>query len=83
MPCLTYDVWAFFGKIMCRLYVLISHNCLLFHFRYKGFYEYAKAKGIDVGKAVGLEVVVDGIVPTGKLILSVSFASHSVDEGIH
>ncbi|KAH6808587.1 Mevalonate/galactokinase family protein [Perilla frutescens var. frutescens] len=33
---------------------------------YKGFYEYAKSKGIDVGKAVGLEVVVDGIVPTGS-----------------
>lgn len=40
-------------------------------------------KGIDVGKTVGLEVVVDGIVPTGKLILSVNFASHSVDESIH
>ncbi|PIN10606.1 Galactokinase [Handroanthus impetiginosus] len=33
---------------------------------YKGFYEYAKSKGIDIGKAVGLEVVVDGIVPTGS-----------------
>ncbi|KAK4405451.1 Galactokinase [Sesamum angolense] len=34
--------------------------------RYKGFYEYAKSKGIDVGEAVGLDVVVDGIVPTGS-----------------
>ncbi|KAI3459201.1 hypothetical protein Pfo_015864 [Paulownia fortunei] len=33
---------------------------------YKGFYEYAKSKGIDIGKTVGLEVVVDGIVPTGS-----------------
>ncbi|KAG8370552.1 hypothetical protein BUALT_Bualt14G0129000 [Buddleja alternifolia] len=33
---------------------------------YKGFYEYAKSKGIDAGKTVGLEVVVDGIVPTGS-----------------
>ncbi|KAL0305249.1 UNVERIFIED_CONTAM: Galactokinase [Sesamum angustifolium] len=33
---------------------------------YKGFYEYAKSKGIDVGEAVGLDVVVDGIVPTGS-----------------
>ncbi|KAK4478346.1 hypothetical protein RD792_017636 [Penstemon davidsonii] len=33
---------------------------------YKGFYEYAKSKGIDTGKTVGLEVVVDGIVPTGS-----------------
>ncbi|XP_051129457.1 galactokinase-like [Andrographis paniculata] len=33
---------------------------------YKGFYEYAKLKGIDVGDTVGLEVVVDGIVPTGS-----------------
>ncbi|KAL0457519.1 UNVERIFIED_CONTAM: Galactokinase [Sesamum latifolium] len=34
--------------------------------RYKGFYEYAKSKGIDVGEPVGLDVVVDGIVPTGS-----------------
>ncbi|KAI3469264.1 hypothetical protein Pfo_025927 [Paulownia fortunei] len=33
---------------------------------YKGFYDYAKSKGTDIGKAVGLEVVVDGIVPTGS-----------------
>lgn len=33
--------------------------------RYKGFYEYAKSKGIDVGAPVGLDVVIDGIVPTG------------------
>ncbi|KAL6526469.1 galactokinase [Orobanche gracilis] len=33
---------------------------------YKGFYEYAKSKGIDVDETVGLEVVVDGIVPTGS-----------------
>ncbi|KAL6571651.1 galactokinase [Orobanche hederae] len=33
---------------------------------YKGFYEYAKLNGIDVGETVGLEVVVDGIVPTGS-----------------
>ncbi|KAL3634667.1 galactokinase [Castilleja foliolosa] len=33
---------------------------------YKGFYEYAKLKAIDVGETVGLEVVVDGVVPTGS-----------------
>lgn len=33
---------------------------------YKGFYEYVKSKGKDAGKPVGLEVVVDGIVPTGS-----------------
>ncbi|CAA0824122.1 Galactokinase [Striga hermonthica] len=33
---------------------------------YKGFYEYAKSKKIDVGETVGLEVVVDGVVPTGS-----------------
>ncbi|XP_073308911.1 galactokinase-like [Primulina huaijiensis] len=33
---------------------------------YKGFYEHAKLKGIDVGETVGLDVVVDGIVPTGS-----------------
>ncbi|KAL4283167.1 hypothetical protein GQ457_16G031140 [Hibiscus cannabinus] len=33
---------------------------------YKGFYEYAKSKGVDVGVPVGLDVLVDGIVPTGS-----------------
>ncbi|KAG9154580.1 hypothetical protein Leryth_017344 [Lithospermum erythrorhizon] len=33
---------------------------------YKGFYEYAKSRGIDLGEPVGLDVVVDGIVPTGS-----------------
>ena len=33
--------------------------------RYKGFHEYAKSKGVNVGSPVGLDVVVDGIVPTG------------------
>lgn len=33
---------------------------------YKGFYEYAKSKGINVGEPFGLDVVVDGIVPTGS-----------------
>lgn len=33
---------------------------------YKGFYEYAKLKGIDVGEPVGLDVIVDGTVPTGS-----------------
>ncbi|KAG5632387.1 hypothetical protein H5410_004104 [Solanum commersonii] len=37
----------------------------LFHL-YKGFYEYAKLKGIDVGEPVGLDVIVDGTVPTGS-----------------
>lgn len=50
-------------------YNILTSNILIFFVmpshRYKGFYEYAKSKGIDVGKAVGLEVVVDGIVPTG------------------
>ncbi|KAK3029626.1 hypothetical protein RJ639_037943 [Escallonia herrerae] len=33
---------------------------------YKGFYEYAKSRGLDVGEPVGLDVIVDGIVPTGS-----------------
>ncbi|XP_059645867.1 galactokinase-like isoform X2 [Cornus florida] len=33
---------------------------------YKGFYEYAKSKGLDVGVPVGLDVIVDGTVPTGS-----------------
>ncbi|ERN03312.1 galactokinase [Amborella trichopoda] len=33
---------------------------------YKGYYEFAKSKGIDVGVPVGLDVLVDGIVPTGS-----------------
>lgn len=35
--------------------------------RYKGFHEYAKSKGVNVDSPVGLDVVVDGIVPTGPI----------------
>ncbi|GAY50646.1 hypothetical protein CUMW_128290 [Citrus unshiu] len=33
---------------------------------YKAFYEYVKAKGLDVGPPVGLDILVDGTVPTGS-----------------
>ncbi|XP_052187867.1 galactokinase-like isoform X2 [Diospyros lotus] len=33
---------------------------------YKGFYEYAKAEGLDVGLPVSLDVMIDGTVPTGS-----------------
>ncbi|KAL9225484.1 hypothetical protein vseg_001401 [Gypsophila vaccaria] len=33
---------------------------------YKGFYEFAKSKGANVGEPVGLDVLVDGTVPTGS-----------------
>ncbi|OMO53475.1 Galactokinase [Corchorus capsularis] len=33
---------------------------------YKGYYEYAKSKGVDVGPPVGIDVCIDGIVPTGS-----------------
>lgn len=33
---------------------------------YKGFYEYAKSKGLGVGEPVGLDVMIDGTVPTGS-----------------
>jgi N-acetylgalactosamine kinase len=33
---------------------------------YKGFFEYAKSKGMDLGAPVGLDVIVDGTVPTGS-----------------
>ncbi|WOH07371.1 hypothetical protein DCAR_0726801 [Daucus carota subsp. sativus] len=33
---------------------------------YKGFYEYAKTKGLEVGPPVGLDVLIDGTVPTGS-----------------
>ncbi|KAJ4836089.1 galactokinase [Turnera subulata] len=33
---------------------------------YKGFYDFAKVKGVDVGAPVGLDVIVDGTVPTGS-----------------
>ncbi|KAL2933793.1 Galactokinase [Bienertia sinuspersici] len=32
---------------------------------YKGFYECAKSKGVDVGEPVGFDALVDGTVPTG------------------
>lgn len=33
---------------------------------YKGYYEYAKSKGINVDVPVGLDILVDGTVPTGS-----------------
>ncbi|KAL5541497.1 hypothetical protein UlMin_009207 [Ulmus minor] len=33
---------------------------------YKGYHEYAKAKGVNVGVPVGLDILVDGTVPTGS-----------------
>lgn len=36
-----------------------------FFFRYKGFYDYVKLKGVDVGQPLGLDVLVDGTVLTG------------------
>lgn len=33
---------------------------------YKGFYEYAASKGLDVGVPVSLDVIIDGTVPTGS-----------------
>ncbi|XP_040991123.1 galactokinase [Juglans microcarpa x Juglans regia] len=33
---------------------------------YKGYYEYAKLKGVNAGSPVGLDVLVDGTVPTGS-----------------
>ncbi|XP_058212259.1 galactokinase-like [Rhododendron vialii] len=33
---------------------------------YKGYFEYVKSKGLEVGVPVGLDVMVDGIVPTGS-----------------
>ncbi|KAF7837695.1 galactokinase [Senna tora] len=38
----------------------------LYALPYKGYYEYAKSKGVDVSKKVGLEVLVDGTVPQGS-----------------
>lgn len=39
----------------------------LLHYRYKGYYEFAKLKGVDVGVPVGLDVLIDGTVPTGLI----------------
>ncbi|KAF5752119.1 putative galactokinase [Tripterygium wilfordii] len=39
---------------------------------YKGYYEYAKSKGVNVGEPVGLDVLIDGTVPTGSGLSSSS-----------
>lgn len=39
------------------------------YFRYKGYHEYAKLKGVNVGEPVGLDIIVDGTVPTGVLLI--------------
>ncbi|GMP57147.1 hypothetical protein CsSME_00021351 [Camellia sinensis var. sinensis] len=45
---------------------ILSVLILLIQTRYKGFYEYVKSKGLDVGEPVGLDVMIDGTVPTGS-----------------
>lgn len=50
--------------VCVTLFFLISVLKILL-IRYKGLYEYAKSKGLDVGSPVGLDVLVDGTVPTG------------------
>ena len=40
--------------------------------RYKGFHEYAKSVGLDVGSPVGLDVIIDGTVPTGNINVQVT-----------
>ncbi|CBI22858.3 hypothetical protein VitviT2T_006144 [Vitis vinifera] len=46
---------------------------------YKGYYEYAKLKGVDVGVPVGLDVLIDGTVPTGSgLSSSAAFVCSSM-----
>ena len=42
---------------------------MVFICRYKGFYEYVKSKGLNVGVLVGLDVMIDGTVPTGIIFL--------------
>lgn len=44
-----------------------SINLKYFFCRYKGYYDYAKLKGVNVGHPVGFDVLVDGRVPTGLL----------------
>ncbi|XWS14228.1 hypothetical protein CRYUN_Cryun36dG0105100 [Craigia yunnanensis] len=39
---------------------------------YKGYYEYAKSKGVDIGVPVGLDVLIDGTVPTSSGLSSSS-----------
>lgn len=58
--------------LWCRLPLLLNSektlfsNLFWFEFhRYKGFHEYVKSKGINIGETVGLDVIVNGIVPTG------------------
>ncbi|GAB2298485.1 hypothetical protein Dimus_032548 [Dionaea muscipula] len=41
---------------------------------YKGCYEYAKSKGVDVGNPVGLDVLVNGTVPTAAFVCSSTIA---------
>ena len=50
------------------VYCLTQYKCDYLFYRYKGFYDYAKLKGVNVGEPVGLDVLVDGTVPTGLFI---------------
>ncbi|KAE9453270.1 hypothetical protein C3L33_14820, partial [Rhododendron williamsianum] len=52
---------------ICGYVLKVNFRYVAFVFcRYKGYYGYAKSKGLDVGVPVGLDVMIDGTVPTGS-----------------
>ena len=63
---LDIDRFCCFPIILIVISDCIIHIHLQFDIRrYKGVYEYCRSKGIDLGKPVALDVVVDGTVPQG------------------
>ena len=58
---------AYFGRLLYKIHHH-RNSCSVFC-RYKGYHDYAKSKGLDVSLPVGLDVIVDGTVPTGILSL--------------
>lgn len=54
-------------QVTTTLFLFLS-KLLIPSCRYKGYYEYAKLKGLEVGPPVGLDILVDGTVPTGKFL---------------
>ena len=54
-------------EVTTRIFRIREKIIIVEFCRYKGYHEYAKSKGIDVGAPVGLDVIVDGTVPTGMM----------------
>lgn len=67
----VYDIYFSCCRVLLGWLIIFQETYGCVFCRYKGFHEYAKSEGLDVGSLVGLDVMIDGTVPTGNSYNSV------------